>query len=75
MAQPALGSIRDAARRRDSFRCVALADTDGDDDMRAVILKKVALRKRRSAAANGGGDGHLCYIYGPPHSKLREVQS
>ena len=52
MAQPALGSIGDAARWRDSFRCAALADTDGDDDMRVVILKKVALRKE--AKCSGG---------------------
>ena len=75
IAQPALDSIGDAARWRDSFGCAALADTDGDDyDMRIVILMKVALRKRRMAAADGGGDGDYCYINRPPHSQSREVQ-
>ena len=73
MAQPALGSIGDAARWRDSFGCAALADTDGDDDMRAVILKKVALRKRRSAAADGGGDGGFWLYIRTPSLEIEGV--
>ena len=66
MAQPALGSIEDAARWRESFGRAALAKTDEDYHMRAVILIKVALRKTRRAAADSVGDGgFLLYIPNP----------